>query len=54
MDVMNIFDAEIYVSTISRLKDLNEIVKETKTFDDSLRNNILQEIESITRGKDQS
>jgi vesicle-fusing ATPase len=52
MDVINAFDAEIYVPTISRLKDLDEILKETKTFDDSLRNNILQEIESITGGKE--
>jgi vesicle-fusing ATPase len=48
MDVMDVFDAQIPVSTVSKLKELDEILKATKTFDDSLRTNVLQQIESIT------
>lgn len=48
MDVVDAFDAEIPVPTVSKLKDLDEILKATQTFDDSVRKNIIQEIESIT------
>lgn len=52
MDVINAFDAEIPVTTVPNLKDLNEILKSVKAFDDQARHAVIQELESITRSKD--
>lgn len=52
MDIMNSFDAEIPVPTVSKLEDLDRILKASETFEDSVRINILQEIESITGSKE--
>ena|ERR1700732_2454044 len=52
MDVLNSFDAEIPVPTVSRLKDLEEILKATNSFEDLRRKEILQELENLTGSKD--
>jgi vesicle-fusing ATPase len=52
MDVINSFDAEIPVSTVSNLKDLNEILKSINAFDEESRNTILQKLETITGTKE--
>jgi vesicle-fusing ATPase len=52
MDVLNSFDAEIPVPTVSMLKDLEEILKATNSFGDLYRKEILQEIENLTGSKD--
>jgi vesicle-fusing ATPase len=52
MDVINAFDAEIPVPTVSSLKELNEILKEVKIFEDQTRRGVLAELEGITRTKD--
>jgi vesicle-fusing ATPase len=52
MDVINAFDAEIPVPTVASLKQLNDILKEVKIFDDQIRLGVLAELEGITRTKD--
>jgi vesicle-fusing ATPase len=52
MDVLNSFDAEIPVPTVSNLKDLDAILKSVQAFDDNDRTGVLREIESITASKD--
>jgi vesicle-fusing ATPase len=52
MDVINAFDAEIPVPTVSNLKDLNAILKSVNAFDDQTRHSIIQELEGITNSKD--
>jgi len=52
MDVINVFDAEIPVPTVTNLRDLNEILKSVKAFDDKARQGILEELESITNSKE--
>ena len=52
MDVINAFDAEIPVPTVANLRDLNEILRSVKAFDDQTRHALLKEIESITKTKD--
>lgn len=52
MDVINAFDAEIPVPTVAGLKELNEILKSVKIFDDETRRGVLAELETITRSKD--
>lgn len=52
MDVLNTFDAEIPVPTVSSLKDLDEILKSVNPFSDKERHHVISEIESITASKD--
>jgi vesicle-fusing ATPase len=52
MDVINAFDAEIPVPTVASLKELNEILKDVKIFDDQTRRGALAELEGVTRTKD--
>jgi vesicle-fusing ATPase len=52
MDVINAFDAEIPVPTVASLKELNEILKSVKIFDDEIRQAVLAELETITRSKE--
>jgi vesicle-fusing ATPase len=52
MDVINTFDAEIPVPTVSHLRDLNEILKSVDAFDDKNRHGVLEELETITNSKE--
>jgi vesicle-fusing ATPase len=52
MDVINAFDAEIPVPTVPDLKDLSEILKSVNAFDDQTRNDVINELETITRSQD--
>jgi vesicle-fusing ATPase len=52
MDVINAFDAEIPVPTVPDLKDLSEILKSVNTFDDQTRNDVINELETMTQSQD--
>ena len=52
MDVLNTFDAEIPVPTVSNLKDLDAILKSVNAFNDTARHHILQEIQNRTASHD--
>ena len=52
MDVINAFDAEIPVPTVPDLKDLSEILKSVNAFDDQTRNDVINELETMTQSQD--
>ena len=51
MDVINAFDAEIPVPTVPDLKDLSEILKSVNAFDDQTRNDVINELETMTQSQ---
>jgi vesicle-fusing ATPase len=51
MDVINAFDAEIPVPTVPDLTDLSEILKSVNAFDDQTRNDVINELETMTQSQ---